>query len=69
MDEEHTTAIVQRYLDESAAHAPAEPVVRALSGRAVYWLHFLCAALLHRSYPRLTRLLNLQADEILGAVV
>ena len=70
MDEEHTTAVVQRYLDELGGDAPAESAVRALLGRAVGRLHELCAALLHRSYPRLTRPpLNLQADELLGAVV
>ena len=70
MDEERTTAVVQRYLDELACDAPAEPVVRALLDRAVGRLHYLCATLLYRSYPRLTRPpLNLQADELLGAVV
>ncbi len=70
MDEEHTTAVVQRYLDELAGDAPAESAVRALLDRAVGRLHELCAALLYRSYPRLTRPpLNLQADELLGAVV
>ena len=70
MDEERTTVVVQRYLDELAGGAPAEPVVRALLDRAVCRLHHLCATLLHRSYPRLTRPpLNLQADELLGAVV
>src|SRR5260370_952812 len=70
MDEERTTAVVQCYLDELAADAPAEPVVRALLDRAVRRLHQLCAALLYRSYPRLTRPpLNLQTDEMLGAVV
>ena len=70
MDEEHTTAVVQRYLDELGGDAPAESAVRALLDRAVHRLHELCAALLHRSYPRLTRPpLNLQADELLGAVV
>src|ERR1700757_1679364 len=70
MDEERTTAVVQRYLDELAGDGPAEPVIRALLDRAVRRLHELCAALLHRSYPRLTRPpLNLQADELLGAVV
>src|SRR5436190_9989229 len=70
MDEERTTAVVQIYLDELAADAPAEPVVRALLDRAVRRLHQLCAALLYRSYPRLTRPpLNLQADEMLSAVV
>jgi RNA polymerase sigma-70 factor (ECF subfamily) len=70
VDEERTTAVVQRYLDHLAGDAPAEPVVRALLDRAVRRLHLLCASLLHRSYPRLTRPpLNLQADELLGAVV
>src|SRR5207253_9425856 len=70
MDEEQTTAAVQHYLDELAGGSPAEPVVRALLDRAVRRLHHLCAALLHRSYPRLTRPpLNLQADEMLSAVV
>src|SRR2546429_9251398 len=70
MDEEHTTAVVQRYLDELGGDAPAESAVRALLDRAVRRLHHLCAALLHRSFPRLTRPpLNLQADELLSAVV
>jgi RNA polymerase sigma factor (sigma-70 family) len=70
MNEERTTAAVQRYLDELAGDAPSEPVIRALLARAVARLHHLCAALLHRSYPRLTRPpLNLNADEILSAVV
>ena len=70
MDEEHTTAVVQGYLDELAGNRPAEPVIRALLERAVHRLHELCAALLHRSYPRLTRPpLNLQVEEMLGAVV
>jgi RNA polymerase sigma factor (sigma-70 family) len=70
MDDERTTAAVQRYLDELAGDIPAEPVVRALLDRAVRRLHQLCATLLHRSYPRLTRPpLNLQADEMLSAVV
>ena len=70
MDEEGTTAAVQRYLDQMAGDAPAEPVVRALLDRAVRRLHRLSAFLLHRSYPRLARPpLNLQADELLGAVV
>jgi RNA polymerase sigma-70 factor (ECF subfamily) len=70
MDEERTTVVVQRYLDELAGDGPAEPVIRALLGRAVRRLHELCAALLYRSYPRLTLPpLNLQADEMLSAVV
>jgi RNA polymerase sigma factor (sigma-70 family) len=40
-----------------------------LLDRSVRRLHLLCATLLHRSYPRLTRPpLNLQADELLGAI-
>ena len=70
MDAEPTSAAVQRYLDELAADSPAEAVVRALLGRAVHRLEKLCATLLYRSYPRLTRPpANLQPDELLGAVV
>jgi RNA polymerase sigma-70 factor (ECF subfamily) len=70
MDEEGTPAAVQRYLNQLAGDAPADPVVRALLDRAVRRLHLLCASLLYRSYPRLTRPpLNLQADELLGTVV
>jgi RNA polymerase sigma factor (sigma-70 family) len=69
MNEEHTTAVVQRYLDELAGDSPAEPIVRAMLDRAVRRLHLLCATMLHRSYPRLTQPpLNVQADELLGAV-
>ena len=69
MSEEHTTAAVQRYLNELAEDSSAEPVVRALLDRAVRRLHLLCATLLHRSYPRLTHPpLNLQAEELLSAV-
>ncbi len=70
MDEEPTTAAVQRYLDQLAGESSAEPSVRALLDRAVRRLHFLCATLLHRDYPRLTLPpLNLQADELLSSVV
>jgi RNA polymerase sigma-70 factor (ECF subfamily) len=69
MNDEHTTAVVQRYLDELGGDSPAEPIVRALLDQAVRRLHLLCATLLHRIYPRLTRPpLNVQADELLGAV-
>jgi RNA polymerase sigma-70 factor (ECF subfamily) len=69
MSQERTTAVVQRYLDELAGDSPAEPIVRASLDRAVRRLHLLCATLLHRSYPRLTRPpLNAQSDELLGAV-
>jgi RNA polymerase sigma-70 factor (ECF subfamily) len=70
MDAEPTSAAVQRYLDELAAGSPAQPLVRALLARAVGRLHQLCATLLYRHYPRLTRPpLNLRADERLSAVV
>ena len=69
MSQEHTTAVVQRYLDELGGDSPAEPIVRDLLDRAVRRLHVLCATLLYRSYPRLTQPpLNVQADELLGAV-
>src|SRR5271165_6203148 len=70
MSAEHTTAAVQLYLNALAGDQPAEPIVRALLERAVRRLHLLCANLLHRKYRRLTMPpLNLQTDEMLGAVV
>lgn len=71
MDEhEHSTAAVQRCLDQLADAEVPEPVVRALLERAVGRLRVLCGTLLHRSYPRLARPpLNLQTDEMLSAVV
>jgi RNA polymerase sigma-70 factor (ECF subfamily) len=70
MASEQTSAVVQRYLDALAAGAPADPVIRDLLDRAVRRLRLLGATLLHRSYPRLTRPpLNLESDELLGAVV
>ena len=73
MNDFRTTVAVQRYLDELAGLAgdsPAEPVIRALLASAVDRLQLLCANLLFRSYPRLTRPpVNLQPDEMLSAVV
>jgi RNA polymerase sigma factor (sigma-70 family) len=70
MSEEQTTAVVQRYIDELAGDAPAEPIVRALLDRSVHRLQVLCANLLYRGYPRLMQPpMNLQPDELLGAVV
>lgn len=73
MEGARTTAVVQRCLDELAGapgSAPASPIVRELLAGAADRLHLLCATLLHRSYPRLTRPpLNLSTDEMLGAVV
>jgi RNA polymerase sigma factor (sigma-70 family) len=70
VSEEPTTAVVQRYLDALAGDAPAEPVVRELLERAAYRLERLCATMLHRRYPRLTRPpTNLETAEMLGGVV
>jgi RNA polymerase sigma-70 factor (ECF subfamily) len=73
MDEARTTAAIQEYLIDlqgSPVGSSAEPLVRALLARAVHRLRFLCSALLYKSYPRLTSApLNLQADELLSAVV
>ena len=67
---EHTTLVVQRYLDELAGGSPAEPVIRSLLERSVRRLENLCSLILHRSYPRLARPpLNLQTAELLSAVV
>ena len=69
MSAEQTTGAVQRYLNALAGDQSAEPIVRALLDRSVRRLHLLCANLLHRKYPRLTLPpLNLQPDELLGAV-
>jgi RNA polymerase sigma-70 factor (ECF subfamily) len=72
MEQENTTAAVERYLDELPSQPgdfSAEPVVRALLGRSVRRLHLLCASFLYKSYPRLARPpMNLEADELLGAL-
>jgi RNA polymerase sigma factor (sigma-70 family) len=68
--EDHTTVVVQRYLNELGGDTPSEPVIRALLDRATGRLQILCKHLLYRSYPRLTRPpFNLQADELLSSVV
>ncbi len=70
MDNDSTSAAVQRFLDALAGDTPPEPVVRELLDRAVRRLQLLSGALLHRSYPRLTQPpLNLSTDELLGGVV
>lgn len=73
MDENQTTAIVQRYLNRLAdvrGDSPAEPIVRELIASAVNRLHLLCSTALFRSYPRLTLPpLNLRSEEMLSAVV
>jgi len=73
VDQHSTTIAVQKYLDQLGGlrgDSPAEPVVRALLARSVGRLELLCGTLLFRGYPRLTRPpLNLQTEELLGAVV
>jgi RNA polymerase sigma-70 factor (ECF subfamily) len=70
MDNESTTAVVQRYLDALAGDTPAEPIIREILGRAARRLERLCANLLHRHYPRLTRPpSNLDTTEMVGGVV
>lgn len=73
MPGDRTTIAIQRYLDElngPKGASLAEPIIRDLLGRAAQRLHLLCAALLHRSYPRLTQPpVNLQATEMLSAVI
>jgi RNA polymerase sigma factor (sigma-70 family) len=70
MQEEPTTAAIQRYLDALPGDMAAEPIIRELLERAVGRLRRLCANLLYRSYPRLTHPpLNLETDELLGGVV
>jgi RNA polymerase sigma-70 factor (ECF subfamily) len=70
MHEEPTTVIIQRYLEALPGDTAAEPIVRELLERAVGRLRLLCANLLYRGYPRLTRPpMNLETDELLGGVV
>jgi RNA polymerase sigma-70 factor (ECF subfamily) len=70
MQEEPTTAVIQRYLDALPGDPAAEPIIRELLDRAVGRLRLLCATHLHRSYPRLAQPpVNLETDELLGGVV
>jgi RNA polymerase sigma factor (sigma-70 family) len=73
MAEAHTTLAVQQYLDELVGlqgDTPAEPIIRALLGRAVRRLELVCRKFLYRSYPRLAKPpVNLEAEEVLSAVI
>lgn len=70
MPEDRTSFVVQRFLDDLAGGAPVDPVVRGLLDRATCRLHRLCASVLYRGYPRLTRPpINVRSEEMLGAVV
>src|SRR6516162_5849608 len=67
---EHTTAVVQRYLEALDGDTPAEPIVHAHLDRSVCRRQVLCGNLLYREYRRLTQPpVNLQPDEMLSAVV
>src|SRR6516164_2357519 len=70
MQEEPTTAVIQRYLDALPDDPAAEPIIRELLDRAVGRLRLLCATHLHKGYPRLAQPpVNLETDELLGGVV
>jgi RNA polymerase sigma-70 factor (ECF subfamily) len=70
VNEPSTTAIVQQYLNALGGDTPVDAVVRGLLERAAGRLRLLCANLLYRSYPRLTRPpANLETDAMLSAVV
>lgn len=73
MEQDRTSIVVQRYLDELAemeGETEAEQVISALLGRSAKRLERLCAALLYRKYPRLAQPpLGLEAEEMLQAVV
>jgi RNA polymerase sigma-70 factor (ECF subfamily) len=70
MNEEPTTAVIQRFLDALQGDADVEPLIRALLKRAVRRLRLLWASLLQRSYPRLTQPpLNLETDGLLDGVL
>src|SRR5262245_60253312 len=73
MEPQNTTLAIQNYLDDLAnlkGDSPAEPVIGGLVARSAERLQRLCAALLHRSYPRLTQPpLNLETGEMLSSVV
>jgi RNA polymerase sigma-70 factor (ECF subfamily) len=70
MNEDRTTAVIQRCLDGLQGDASAEPIIRELLAQAVHRLQQWCNTLLHRSYPRLAQPpLNLEADELVAGVV
>jgi RNA polymerase sigma-70 factor (ECF subfamily) len=65
MTDDRTRFAVERYLDELAGGATADPIIRAVLDRAARRLHRLCASILHRGYPRLTRPpLNVESCEL-----
>jgi len=70
MDEEPTTAVIQRCLDALQAGTDSQPLIRNLLEQAVGRLRLLCGSPLRRGYPRLTQPpLNLETDDLLDGVV
>jgi RNA polymerase sigma-70 factor (ECF subfamily) len=70
MNDEPTTAAIQRCLDALQGDPASEALIRDVLERAVRRLRLSCATLLQRSYPRLTHPpLNLETDELLDGVV
>ena len=70
MNEEPTTAAIQRDLNALPEDVAPDPIIREILERAVNRLRLLCGALLYRGYPRLTRPpLNLEIDEMLSGLV
>jgi RNA polymerase sigma factor (sigma-70 family) len=68
-----TEVLIQHNLDRLAGatdEPAANAIVREILAVAVNRLHCLCACMLYRSYPRLTRPpINLQPDELLSSIV
>ena len=71
--QDHTTVVVQQHLNrlaEISTDENAHPIVRELIAESANRLHLLCALMLSRSYPRLTKPpLNLEPEELLSLVV
>jgi len=68
-----TEVVIQRNLDRLAGaidESAASAIVRELLTGAINRLQCLCASMLFRSYPRLTRPpINLRPDELLSSVI
>jgi RNA polymerase sigma factor (sigma-70 family) len=70
VEDQRTTAAIQRCLDALNGDQDAEPLIRDLLARSVERLRILCSSFLRRSYPRLMQPpLNLETDELLDGVV
>ncbi len=70
MDDQRTTASIQRYLTALGGNEDPDPIVRALLARATNRLQGLCSNMLRRRYPRLMRApSNVQDEEMLSLLV